>query len=389
MKKLLPLLILIILFSLSSCQEFWSNNKSNVTVEFDSAKLAEIVESFLEERNAVTSRSIGSNATAILEVICESQYDKYDKALTITSTDSPLTVSFNNIQNGLLIQLNARLIVTIDNEEYVLYKGDTSFISKTGELSISLSMKKETSSVKFNANGGSGEIADQVFDCGMVYELPTNTFTRNGYTFEGWATTSDAKAVEYAEKADYICKNEDVTFYAVWTPIVYKIEYSYTSEAANFDYSFETLSPTTYTIEDTVILPWGLDYTTIIDSSPSSAIRGWFESEEISDTDVSITEIPEGSTGDKTFYADWASAVKISFMYGELMETQTFFSGIPQKLMLINEIFPDISDKYTRWMYYDDLQEVCYYEDGEEITIDGEEITIDGEIYLTAVTIEE
>ncbi len=44
--------------------------------------------------------------------------------------------------------------------------------------------------VKFNANGGSGTMANQSFTYGTAQKLTANAFTRTGHTFTGWAKSS-------------------------------------------------------------------------------------------------------------------------------------------------------------------------------------------------------
>lgn len=57
--------------------------------------------------------------------------------------------------------------------------------------------------VRFDANGGTGEMADAdvVLD-DSVWELPAGMFSRDGYRFVGWATTSDGKDVPDVPETD-------------------------------------------------------------------------------------------------------------------------------------------------------------------------------------------
>ncbi|MEE1290793.1 MAG: InlB B-repeat-containing protein [Spirochaetota bacterium] len=77
-----------------------------------------------------------------------------------------------------------------------------------------------TYTVKFDSNGGSGEMTEQAFTYDVEQALTANTFTREGYTFAGWNTQPDGKGTSYADKKNV--KNltaEDkatVTLYAVW-----------------------------------------------------------------------------------------------------------------------------------------------------------------------------
>jgi uncharacterized delta-60 repeat protein/uncharacterized repeat protein (TIGR02543 family) len=71
--------------------------------------------------------------------------------------------------------------------------------------------------VVFDANGGSGTMADQIATGPTA--LTTHTFTRTGYAFSGWSTTEDATSgVAYAENAVYPF-TADATLYAQWTAL--------------------------------------------------------------------------------------------------------------------------------------------------------------------------
>ena len=73
--------------------------------------------------------------------------------------------------------------------------------------------------VSFDANGGSGEMGDQEIRKGEATALYENTFTRTGYTFAGWATSSNGAKV-YDDKqlvTDIASQDETITLYAVWT----------------------------------------------------------------------------------------------------------------------------------------------------------------------------
>ena len=49
--------------------------------------------------------------------------------------------------------------------------------------------------IRFNANGGKGTMSDQKFTFGIEKSLSSNTFTRDGYVFIGWATSADGDVV--------------------------------------------------------------------------------------------------------------------------------------------------------------------------------------------------
>ncbi len=79
-----------------------------------------------------------------------------------------------------------------------------------------------TFTVTFNANGGVGEMAAQTFEAETPAQLSANTFTYEGHTFAGWATTTTG-AVEYADQASYTA-TENATLYAIWNTTIVEIE---------------------------------------------------------------------------------------------------------------------------------------------------------------------
>ena len=76
------------------------------------------------------------------------------------------------------------------------------------------STTKTTYTVTFNANGGEGEMFPQTFASGKEKALNLNFFTREGYTFEGWATSADGDVV-YTD-GETIKVSKSMTLYAVW-----------------------------------------------------------------------------------------------------------------------------------------------------------------------------
>lgn len=70
--------------------------------------------------------------------------------------------------------------------------------------------------VVFHANDGTETTATQgIFGTGNLTE---NTFTRAGYRFDGWATTTNG-TVTYADKAEVDLSKGNMDLYAVWTKV--------------------------------------------------------------------------------------------------------------------------------------------------------------------------
>lgn len=128
--------------------------------------------------------------------------------------------------------------------------------------------------------------------------LPTNG-TKRGYTFIGWY--KDAALTQpygtHIEKGT----SGNFTLYAKWTPTRYKIAYDCYHGTNPDD------APTSYTIEESVILPFP--------HRANFSFVGWFMNDDL--TGEIQTSIPKGTAGDQTFYARWSEGNLLSFSQPE------------------------------------------------------------------------
>lgn len=80
--------------------------------------------------------------------------------------------------------------------------------------------RANTYTVAYNANGGSGTMGNTTFTYDTLKALTANAFTRAGYTFLGWSTSSSATKPTYTNKTSVknltSINNGTVTLYAVW-----------------------------------------------------------------------------------------------------------------------------------------------------------------------------
>lgn len=68
--------------------------------------------------------------------------------------------------------------------------------------------------VSYNANGGTGTMSASTKWYGESLTLKPNTFQKDGYTFQGWATSADG-SIAYSDGAPYT-DNDKATLYAQW-----------------------------------------------------------------------------------------------------------------------------------------------------------------------------
>lgn len=148
--------------------------------------------------------------------------------------------------------------------------------------------------VHFNANNGTGEMADQNFVYDAAQALTANAFTRNGYTFNGWNTKADGTGTPYADKASVknltTEANATVNLYAQWQVITYTLTYDLAGG------SVATANPTEYTIETAA-------FTLTNPTKDYYVFAGWTGT-ELSEATMSVT-IPNGSTGNRSYTATW------------------------------------------------------------------------------------
>ena len=81
-----------------------------------------------------------------------------------------------------------------------------------------------SNTITFDANGGTGTMSTQTLATDATANLNTNTFTRVGFTFDGWATTAGG-TVAYIDGASYTMGTANVILYAQWTAITYSITF--------------------------------------------------------------------------------------------------------------------------------------------------------------------
>lgn len=82
--------------------------------------------------------------------------------------------------------------------------------------SVNITIPAKTNyAVSYNANGGSGTIANQTKWYGENLTLESSGFTRANYTLKGWNTSADGTGTDYALGATYT-GNAALTLYAVW-----------------------------------------------------------------------------------------------------------------------------------------------------------------------------
>ena len=127
--------------------------------------------------------------------------------------------------------------ITIGTNAATNLAAGTSTHTICGNTEISVEWNANKYSVKFDANDGEGEMANQDFTYDAAAKaLTANTFTRTGYTFAGWNTQADGQGTSYTDKQSVRNLTTDnngvVTLYAQWTPNTYTVKFDKNDGAA-------------------------------------------------------------------------------------------------------------------------------------------------------------
>lgn len=70
--------------------------------------------------------------------------------------------------------------------------------------------------LNFDSNGGSDNMQFMVIEKNTSQQLSSNIFTKEGFTFSGWSTTSNGN-VEYNDNTSIPVTENDITLFAIWT----------------------------------------------------------------------------------------------------------------------------------------------------------------------------
>ncbi|MDO4369525.1 MAG: BspA family leucine-rich repeat surface protein, partial [bacterium] len=148
---------------------------------------------------------------------------------------------------------------------------------------------EESYIVKYNANKGTGNIEDSTFKQGENKKLNKNTFTREGYSFIGWSTSSKSNEVVYKDEEEVSnltnVYNGVVNLYAVWEGNTYKIRYNSnegTGEISNSTFkvgNINKLSKNIYTKKHYIFKGWSMTLNEEVKYSDEEEVKDLFPNE--------------------------------------------------------------------------------------------------------------
>lgn len=236
-----------------------------------------------------------------------SQPDARFKEITGKATLAHFTATFN-ANDGILSGNETKIVTstkkygTLPTATRIGYTFDGWYDAKTGGNQITsqntVDISSDTtfyahwtpveSTVNFDANGGSvSTTSKKVYYNQTMGTMPTPT--RTGYAFKNWCT--DKNGAGGVITSDYKISwttSTTSTLYEQWTPINYTISYNLNGGSASNKTSY-TIETNTFTLAN----PTKTGYT----------FAGWTGSNGT--TKQTSVSIAKGSTGDKTYTANW------------------------------------------------------------------------------------
>ncbi len=164
--------------------------------------------------------------------------------------------------------------------------------------------------ISFDANGGSGAMTAQTVTYKAAAAIKMNTFTREGYTFQGWALTADGEKT-YDDKQSVAFTNS-LTLYAVW-------------QLNSHNVSFSSPTGATVTVNNQSSSPQSVAYGSTVTIRITPAEHYTITSVAVSGTSGNVALIGTGET--RTFTMPDENVTVTVSMEAESQYTATFYNG--------------------------------------------------------------
>lgn len=176
----------------------------------------------------------------------------------------------------------------------VAYK-PTTVMKINGDVTFYVQWEKNTVTISFNSNGGSGTMDSISVGQSETATLPENTFTRTGYVFKEWNTNQDGSGIAYQNgQATEVYDN--LSLYAMWSVKTYTITYDLNGGSVSGNPTSYNINTDTFTLKN----PTKANYNFL----------GWTGSN--STTPQLTVTIDKGSIGDRYYKANFGTSRTIT-----------------------------------------------------------------------------
>lgn len=231
----------------------------NPTIQFDLTRKSKIT-------ITLTLQSIDDNPKPTVNIAADPYYTvntargSYDVGIT---TISPASVEARSGANSAEIKATIAPGYTFvnwtpDNSNITINSPNdpTTTVRATGDGTLTANATANSYTVHFEGNSNTGgsmsDLPTRTY--GVAFNLPSNAFTKTGYTFAGWATSEDGE-VKYRDEEEVSnltdVNNGTATLYAKWTPKNYTATLDKQTSAEGYGGDAGTVANQTVTFDAT------------------------------------------------------------------------------------------------------------------------------------------
>lgn len=207
-----------------------------------------------------------------------------EATITLVDGETKQEIKYNNKENYTLTQptKDGYIFRGWQDEAGNVY---TVVKAGTGNITLTAVWDEFSYTLKFNANGGRGEMQD-FSATSQDATIPECGFAKTGYKFMGWATTAEGE-VKYADKEPAASFGEDLTLYAVWAAKTYTVTFDANGgdgemQGLQMTYDVETiLTPNAFTKNGYLFDGWALTKGGIAVYSDGQNVTGISEGNDV------------------------------------------------------------------------------------------------------------
>lgn len=216
---------------------------------------------------------------------------------------------YNKIPYGSSYEIK-NIQSTVGHNYVGVHSGSLKGTVNVGDNVVRLSFNTNTYKVVYNSNGGSGSTATSTHKYGEAKTLTPNGFSKTGYSFAGWATSASGSVV-YSNGQSVTSltatNNGTVNLYAKWTPVNYTINYNLNDGSMSGQKTSYNIDTATFTLPTP--------------SRTGYLFSGWTGSN--GSTPQTSVSIVKGSTGNKSYTANWTPKKLTTTFYRNLDSSDT------------------------------------------------------------------
>ena len=257
----------------------------------------------------------------------------YDNGATFTSTN----INFSSFTAYFDYEATFGAGLDVSSNPWRYLKGTLS------NMSVEI-IEPPSYTIHYDANGGSGFMANQTVELGSNASLKTNTFTNNDAMFSEWNTAPDGSGTSYIDNyaitSDLGNADEVITLYAQWIePIHYYVHFDANGGSGTmsdqefvFDTHKKPLSTNTFTRTGYVFRGWN--------TAPDGSGTHYDDEEEVRN----LSSIEDDVI---TLYAEWWK-IKYSYQGDKVFDgTQTTFIDTGVNIFSEENMDKDFEIRFT------------------------------------------